>query len=146
MKIVKLSDKYFEEMCQLYCEVYSFEPSSIETVRTFLKTMDTDLSFVSIDDEEKLLGGIFCKVNVFAEFDGRVLHIQSIQVKNEHRKMGIAKLLVKEAIAAGKLRGLKGVDLDVQTGKDFPENWYKKIGFEIVPWMSYQADIDKINI
>lgn len=101
-------------------------------------------NFVAVDDSQQLMGGIFNLVNPYFQSD--VLFIISIQVKPEYRGHGVATELLKKAVEIAKEKDITGVRLLADERKDFPKNWYEKIGFQKSGYIEFTADIDSLNL
>lgn len=119
MRIENLSEKHFDEMCNLYFENFMNPEDSVELLKDFQRDMDLALSFVAVNDAGSLMGGILCKVNEVPYWGGKILHVQAIQVKKQFQGSGAGKLLFRSALDAAKKTGIKGVSSMLRRGKRF---------------------------
>lgn len=146
IKIENLTEKYFTDMSNLYFDSYMDKTDDKALMNKYLRMCDFEVSFVALADDNEFIGGIFCRIDPSTAYDGRELHLQSVQVREKFRKHGIAKLLMKKALEKAKALGIRGVDLDVDSTNEFPESWYKELGLKKSKWVSYYAEIEDIKI
>ena len=92
--------------------------------------------FLVAEHNGKVIGYIMCRVELgFSEF-GRFrltkkIHIVSIAVMEEHRRKGLAKTLLTEAIKAlDKRYGCGEAYLEVRVSNQPAINLYRKLGFQ----------------
>lgn len=144
MKIVTFEEKYINEMAKLFVNVYS-EPGYEWDIATATKYLQLNYnnfpkySLIALSESKKCIGGIFCKVNSY--YKGKFLFIDTVQVKKEHRKQGVAKLLIKSVLQMAEKDEMTGVHFLADKRKKFPMNWYKKLGFEETNWIELEAKI-----
>ncbi|MGI0082483.1 MAG: ribosomal protein S18-alanine N-acetyltransferase [Nitrosopumilaceae archaeon] len=93
-------------------------------------------SFIVAEIGGKLVGYIMCKIEYgFSNFKklGFVKkgHVVSVAVLEEHRKKGIGRVLVEEAIAGIKSKKADELYLEVRCSNNDAVRLYEKIGFII---------------
>jgi ribosomal-protein-alanine N-acetyltransferase len=60
------------------------------------------------------------------------IHLLSIAVGPEHRRLGYGRALIEEIIRCGRARGGSLVVLEVREGNEPARNFYKNMGFEVI--------------
>ena len=149
MNIIPFEKQYADEMIRLYQEEYSEDAThqwSWEKAKESLEVCwkyFADFNFVALDDTGELMGGIFNLINPYFQSD--VLFVLSIQVKPKFREKGVATALLQKAVEAAKEKGIAGIRLLTDERKDFPKNWYEKLGFKKSGYTEYAASIDDLN-
>jgi len=93
-------------------------------------------AFLVAEINRKLVGYIMCKIEYgFSNFKklGFVKkgHVVSVAVLEEHRKKGIGRVLVEEAIAGVKIKRTDELYLEVRCSNNEAVRLYEKIGFTI---------------
>ncbi|MGI0069390.1 MAG: ribosomal protein S18-alanine N-acetyltransferase [Nitrosotalea sp.] len=93
-------------------------------------------AFLVAEVERKLVGYIMCKIEYgFSNFKklGFVKkgHVVSVAVLPEHRKKGIGRALIEEAIAGVKLKKSDELYLEVRCSNTEAIRLYEKLGFVI---------------
>ena len=93
-------------------------------------------AFLVAEINRKLVGYIMCKIEYgFSNFKklGFVKkgHVVSVAVLEEHRKKGIGRALVEEAIAGVKIKKADELYLEVRCSNNEAVKLYEKIGFTI---------------
>ena len=93
-------------------------------------------AFLVAEINRKLVGYIMCKIEYgFSNFKklGFVKkgHVVSVAVLEEHRKKGIGRVLVEEAIAGVKIKKTDELYLEVRCSNNEAVRLYEKIGFTI---------------
>ena len=93
-------------------------------------------SFLVAEVTRKLVGYIMCKTEYgFSNFKklGFVKkgHVVSVAVLEEHRKKGIGRALIEEAIAGTKIKKADELYLEVRCSNNEAVRLYEKIGFII---------------
>jgi [ribosomal protein S18]-alanine N-acetyltransferase len=93
-------------------------------------------AFLVAEVERKLVGYIMCKIEYgFSNFKklGFVKkgHVVSVAVLLEHRKKGIGRALIEEAIAGVKLKKSDELYLEVRCSNTEAIRLYEKLGFVI---------------
>ena len=93
-------------------------------------------SFLVAEVNGKLVGYIMCKTEYgFSNFKklGFVKkgHVVSVAVLEEHRKKGIGRALIEEAIAGTKIKKADELYLEVRCSNNEAVRLYEKIGFII---------------
>jgi N-acetylglutamate synthase-like GNAT family acetyltransferase len=149
MKIVPFTDVYLQEMAELFALVYS-EPGaewSLEVAKEYILhdvKNSPDYCLVALDDNGICLGGVFCKVHPY--YKGKMLFIDTIQIKPEFQNQKVGKELLKFVIKKAKKDGLAGVHFLADERQDFPKKWYEKMGFQKSGWTEYEARMEDIEI
>lgn len=93
-------------------------------------------AFLVAEINRKLVGYIMCKIEYgFSNFKKlgfvKKSHVVSIAVLEEHRKKGIGRVLVEEAIAGVKIKKTDELYLEVRCSNNEAVRLYEKIGFTI---------------
>jgi ribosomal-protein-alanine N-acetyltransferase len=93
-------------------------------------------AFLVAEINGKLVGYIMCKIEYgFSNFKklGFVKkgHVVSVAVLEEHRKKGIGRALVEEAIGGAKIKKADELYLEVRCSNNEAVRLYEKIGFII---------------
>ncbi len=93
-------------------------------------------AFLVAEINRKLVGYIMCKIEYgFSNFKklGFVKkgHVVSVAVLEEHRKKGIGRALVEEAISGVKIKKTDELYLEVRCSNNEAVRLYEKIGFTI---------------
>jgi ribosomal-protein-alanine N-acetyltransferase len=109
------SDSFFDERLQ-------------ESPETFL---------VAEDQESKKAGYIMCRIEYgFSHMKkyglARKGHVVSVAVLEPHRKQGLGKALMEEAMEGMKSRGCSEAYLEVRVSNDDAVVLYKKLGYQVV--------------
>ena len=104
-----------------------FEERLHETPETFL---------VAEDEEGKISGYIMCRVEYgFSHVRkyglARKGHIVSVAVLEEHRRFGLGRALVEEALTGLKQRGCSEVYLEVRISNEAAIKLYENLNFQI---------------
>lgn len=150
IKIIHFEDKFLDEMAKLFSLVYS-DQNGIYTSDLAKIRIEDDLisgrnySFVAVDENEKMVGGIVCK-KTWAE-SGWELYVDTVQVYPEFQKQGAGKMLMAEAIGKAKEDGASAVGFPVDKNESYRSNWYESLGFIQLPnWVFYWAKIGDLKI
>ncbi len=93
-------------------------------------------AFLVAEINRKLVGYIMCKIEYgFSNFKKlgfvKKSHVVSVAVLEEHRKKGIGRVLVEEAIAGVKIKKTDELYLEVRCSNNEAVKLYEKIGFTI---------------
>ena len=94
-------------------------------------------SFFVAELGSKVVGYIMCRVEFgFSSFGGLSIvkkgHIISIAVDKEHRRRGIGRALMEEALLGLRKRGCKEAYLEVRVSNTPAINLYSRLGFRVV--------------
>ncbi len=148
IKIVPIEDKYLDHAADLFSRVYADEEGPYDPKMAYKRIVDNlktglSYSFVAISDN-KPVGEIINKV--FWAEDGWNLWVDSLQVEPEYQKQGIAKELFKSARDRALKDGATGIVMIVDISKQFPKDWYEKMGLEKTSWVTYDAKIGDVKI
>jgi len=149
MKILDFTDEYLDDMSQLFMEVYT-EPGYEWDMETAKKYLERDYKyfpeycFVAVDDYDECMGAVFCSIDPY--YKGKLLFIDSMQVKEKFRRQGVGKSLLKKVIETARDNGVSGVHFLADARIDYPKEWYERLGFETTGWTEYEAEIDNIRI
>jgi len=150
MNIIQFENKYLDEMAQLFAEVYSeLGTERVWNLETAKKYLERDIvnypeyCLVILNDGGSSMGGVFCRIDPY--YQGQLLFVDSVQVKPEYRKQGIAKKLLQEVFKIAKRNGVEGVHLLADAREGFPRSWYEKLGFELSGWAEYESHWDKLG-
>ncbi len=93
-------------------------------------------AFLVAEIERKLVGYIMCKIEYgFSNFKKlgfvKKAHVVSVAVLPEHRKKGIGRALIEEAIAGVKLKKTDELYLEVRCSNNEAIRLYEKLNFVI---------------
>lgn len=93
-------------------------------------------AFLVAEINRKLVGYIMCKIEYgFSNFKKlgfvKKSHVVSVAMLEEHRKKGIGRVLVEEAIAGVKIKKTDELYLEVRCSNNEAVRLYEKIGFTI---------------
>lgn len=149
IRIIPFNNCYLEEMALLFVEVYSEKGAewNIEKAKEYLEKdykNYPEYCFIALDENGECVGGIFCRVDPY--YKGDYLFVDTIQVKEKFRGKGVAKLLFKKVIRVAKEKRIQGVHLLADQRKNFPRNWYHRIGFEPSGWIEYEVKSNDLKL
>ena len=103
-------------------------------------------TFIVAEENEKILGYIMCRIEVGLSNFGlggliKKGHVVSIAVLLEGRRKGIARALLKKAMAGMSYYKAKQIYLEVRVTNDVAISLYKKLGLDIARTISgYYSD------
>ncbi|MBI4099803.1 GNAT family N-acetyltransferase [Candidatus Microgenomates bacterium] len=149
IKIISFEDKYLDSMAALFSKVYS-DAEGVFSLDFARKRLQNDLEsgrdycFLAVDENGGCLGGIFCKKEV--DYDGWSLYIDSVQVDEATQRQGIGRTLMKTAIDKAKETGMVSVSMSVDIGKQFPGDWYERLGFTKTSWVIFAARMGELKL
>ena len=135
MEVKQLSSIYYEEMKQVFVDVFSAEPWNDKwvddaQVDSYLKDLTgygNTLSFVLVDESDSVIGGALGYVTNW--WEGREYYIKEFFVKESEQKQGLGSFFMKELSVH-----LKTLEIDyitLVTDYSVPAfSFYKKIGFK----------------
>ncbi|HOJ59129.1 MAG TPA: ribosomal protein S18-alanine N-acetyltransferase [bacterium] len=83
-------------------------------------------AFGAVDTATGELVG-YCFIWVLVEDE---IHIANIAVRPSHRKLGVGRLMINEAIRRGKEAKAGGITLEVRESNTGAREFYRKLGFE----------------
>lgn len=123
------------QVAQIYCQSFdsnyvneNWNLKSAKKLISFYFCIKSSILLVA-EINKKVVGGFAGLIKPW--FDGNHLVDTELFVAKEHRKLGIGKLLLKEAITTAidkyKISKVEGATF---SQKVFPMSWYKKIGFK----------------
>lgn len=145
MKIQKITPKYLDEMADSF--VASFSDWDKKSAYQFLlQAMKAcpDFCLVAVEDGKTVFGGIFCKVTPYN--DGKMLLVESLQIKAEYRNKKVGTLLLREVVRKAKKKHIPYIGLLTLENPKHPQSWFKKIGFKKTGWVELAARINQIRI
>ncbi len=148
MKIQQFSEEYIDEMAQLFMDVYS-EPGYEWDLETSKKYLERDYKYfpeiclVALDDDGIVMGAVFCSIDPY--YKSKMLFVDSLQVKDEYRKNGVARSLLSSVFQKAREEGFHGVHFLADERFDFPRGWYERLGFEKTNWVEYEAEMKDIK-
>lgn len=149
MKIITFDEKYLDEMAALFRDVYS-EPGAewdLETSCAYLLadiTASPEYCIMAVDDNGVCLGAAFCKVHPY--YQGKMLFLDSIQVKPQYQKQKIGKKLFSYLIEKAKRDNLLGMHFLADERQGFPRDWYERMGFVKSGWTEFEAELKDIKV
>lgn len=149
MKIVNFNEIYLRGMAELFVKEYSEKNRvwNVETATKYLKRnieSDPDYCKVAVTEEGEFIGGICCRTDPY--YSGTSLFIDSLEVKNRYRKVGVGKTLFKCVVEIAKQYQIKGIHFLGDGRKRFPQKWYHKLGFVESGWIEYEAQLETLKL
>ena len=129
-----------QQICALHSEIRPdlFQNGSSKyTVESLEKLLDdgTRLTFVAVDEQDSVMGYIFCilidHTPDSARCSNKELYIDDLCVDAQYRREGIGDALFKKAVSTAKERGCHNVTLNVWEGNDSALRFYEKHGMKI---------------
>lgn len=91
-----------------------------------LERTDAVLLVARERSDSSLLGFVAARLNTDE------LHINNVAVRSAHRRRGLGRALLLEALRRGKMIGAKWAVLEVRAGNDAAIKAYDRLGFEVV--------------
>ncbi|MBN1262941.1 MAG: GNAT family N-acetyltransferase [Candidatus Pacebacteria bacterium] len=149
MKIINFDEKYFPQMGELFVDVFS-ESEAIWDAATAISYLRQNTSqsagycFVAVDDRDRCLGGIFCRPMPY--YQGVLLFVDCVQVRKDFRCQGVATALLQRAVQEAKKNGLEGIQLLADARQNFPQSWYRRLGFKRTGWEEYEVKIKNLKL
>ena len=129
-----------QQICALHSEIRPdlFQNGSSKyTVESLEKLLDdsTRLTFVAVDEQDSVMGYIFCilidHTQNSARCSNKELYIDDLCVDAQYRREGIGDALFKKAVSTAKELGCHNVTLNVWEGNDSALRFYEKHGMKI---------------
>lgn len=129
-----------QQICALHSEIRPdlFQSGSSKyTVESLEKLLDdsTRLTFVAVDEQDSVMGYIFCilidHTPDSARCSNKELYIDDLCVDAQYRREGIGDALFKKAVSTAKELGCHNVTLNVWEGNDSALRFYEKHGMKI---------------
>lgn len=148
MKITQFSTQYIKEMAELFIRAFP-EKDHEWDLPTAIKYLEQDflnypdLCLMALTDSDEVMGAVFCSISPY--YKSEILYVDSLQVMENYRNLGVAKALLAEVFRRAKDRGLLGAQFLADEGLEFPKGWYEKLGFERTRWVEYEADFSRIK-
>lgn len=126
-KVSTLTEKYLHEVLSL--NLRCFYQGENYTKQTFehLLTEPEIISYQIRTAENKMVGFIFIAIH-----NEKVGHITTIGIAPEHRKRGLAKILLERAEKALKDRGFDSIVLEVRVSNYIAQNLYHRRDYDII--------------
>jgi len=126
-KVSTLTEKHLREVLSLNLRCfYQGENYTKETFKHLLTEPDI-LSYQIRTAENQMVGFVFIAVH-----NEKIGHITTIGVAPEHRKRGLAKLLLQQAEKALKVRDFDSVVLEVRVSNYIAQNLYHRLDYNII--------------
>jgi len=146
--IQQFDKKHLDEAVKLFMDDYSSEDFrySDQEARNWISSdleSNPELCFEAVDQDGNFLGAQFCYENKHSTT--KSIRLDSLHVKPEFRQHGVGKLLMKHVLEFAKINDFKLISLMADETKEFPKNWYEKVGFKPTGWVEYLSDINEIN-
>ena len=142
--------KYLTQMGELFAQEFSepgYEFSADAASKYLLRSVQQSPDYCFLAFKEgisKPLGGIFCQVLPY--YQSKSLFVTAVLVDPKYRNMGVGKSLLYKVIELAKKNRLETMQLMADNRKDFPINWYKKLGLEENGWVEMEVHLDKVKI
>lgn len=151
MTIALFEEKYLDRLAELFIQAYldPVEPAwQLRFVRERLLDDVHSLPqycLVALDGAI-CVGGIFCKKTYDA--DGYDVYVDTIHIAKEYQGQGLGKKLLERVLALAKSQSdeIKGVEMLVDSAKEFPKSWYKKLGLSESGWELLSERVEDIVI
>lgn len=119
-----LTDKYIREVLKLNLRCFKEGENYTKHTFAYLLNEPNCLSYRLVTPEENLVGFIFIMTS-----DDGTGHITTIGIAPEHRRRGLAHLLLDHAEKALKERNINTVRLEVRVGNSAAQNLYRQRGY-----------------
>ncbi len=137
VSLKKFEDKYVDDMVKLYLDAYKglevYAYKGVEDTKSYinwLKKRDREGILLAFVDNE-LVGFIAADSEWFSKREGeKVGAVHELVVREDHRRKGIASLLMEKALDYFKVKGLKKAELWVGDENEGAKRFYKKFGFK----------------
>ncbi len=146
VKILKFNLKYLDDITISFAE--SFSDWSVAEVKDYLmQAYNTypEYCFMAINiKDDDILGAIFSKICPYNK--GKMILVESLQVKKESRGKGVGKLLMKKIHETAKKKKIISIGMLVSKNKNFPLSWFKDFGFKETGWVELAANTEDIKI
>ena len=129
-----------QQICALHSEIRPdlFQNGSSKyTVKSLEKLLDdsTRLTFVAVDEQDSVMGYIFCilidHTSDSARCSNKELYIDDLCVDAQYRREGIGDALFEKAVSTAKELSCHNVTLNVWEGNDSALRFYEKHGMKI---------------
>jgi N-acetylglutamate synthase len=124
-KIELMTLKKYDELIAFWKSidgVWVSDDDSYENLKVYFKR-NPDTNFIAVH-EGKIIGTVKCS------HDGRRGYLHHVAVKEEYRKMGIAKEMVEKCIGILRKEGIKQFRLFVLDSNKHAMDFWKHLGFE----------------
>lgn len=76
----------------------------------------------------KVIGSCIC--TFYHNGQANIMMVDNVKVNKNHRRKGVGKSLMKEAIKFAKKRNVDSIELVVNSDNTIAKRLYKKVGFE----------------
>ena len=129
-----------QQICALHSEIRPdlFKNGNSKYTTDSLSELFEDesrLIFVAVDEDDFVLGYIFCNLidhtQNSARQDNKELYIDDLCIDAPFRREGIGDALFKKALATAKEHGCHNLTLNVWEGNDSALRFYEKQGMKI---------------
>ncbi|NNE68581.1 MAG: ribosomal protein S18-alanine N-acetyltransferase [Pyrinomonadaceae bacterium] len=130
-KVKPLTVDHLSELLRLSVRCFrGSETYNRETFEYLLREPQV-LAYQVMAEEGAIVGFVFVLTN-----KGRIAHITTVAVAPEHRKRGIARLLLDHAEKALQAKGFESIVLEVRVSNLAAQNLYTNRGFVIIQKLS----------
>ncbi len=145
MEIKKITPKYLDELAESFVASFS-EWDKKSAHQYFLQAYKAcpDFCLVAVENKKIVLGGIFCRITPYN--DGRMLLVESLQIKTPYRNKKVGTLLMREVVKRAKRKHIGYIGLLASKNTKHPLNWLKKIGFNKTGWVELAAKVSEIHV
>ena len=138
IKIENAKQEYLKHCAKILMDIYNsnvldegWTVNSANEICQFYFNMQSDLFFVAKSDNE-IIGFTYCYIKPYPK--GKALMIEELSVKEEFRKQGVGKQLLKTLVENAKLKYnvefVNGATYNGECG--MPYSWYERINFKKV--------------
>ncbi|HCC06402.1 TPA: hypothetical protein DEP94_03550 [Candidatus Nomurabacteria bacterium] len=144
MKTIPFDISFLETIAKSFVD--SFPGWSEEKATEYLKQnylTSPEFCYMSVDENDEFLGGIFCKVGPNNKESSLIL--ESLQVLDKYRNKGVGTALLHHVINKAQEKGITNISMLSPTQNEFPMSWYKKMGFKETGWIELSTNISEIN-
>ena len=125
--VSSLTEKFLQEVLSLNLRCFYQGENYTKLTFEHLLTEPNILSYQIRTAENQMAGFIFIAVH-----NEKIGHITTIGVAPEHRKRGLAKLLLQQAEKALKVRDFDSVVLEVRVSNYIAQNLYHRLDYNII--------------
>ncbi len=135
MEIIEIkNDEHITELAKMFTELwpecnYAEEVGNCEKIAN----SDRDVAFLSVNNQGAFTGFVYMSLRtdyVEGTTTTPVGYIEGIYVKEEFRRQGTARNLIKRAELWCRERGCRELASDTETHNESSQSFHRKMGFE----------------
>ena len=144
MIIEKASPKFINEIVSSF--IASFSDWGATSARKYLtQTYEAcpDCCLVAINDNREVMGAIFCKISPYNK--GKMLLVESLQIKKEHRNQKVGTRLMREIGKIAKKKRIAHIGLMSSKLSKYPFCWFQELGFKETGWVEMAVQTENLK-